>query len=39
MAKAKRGPNPIFTPEQKNHLDRMIKAALKDQLRTITRGL
>ncbi|MCK6473356.1 MAG: hypothetical protein L6R28_16555 [Planctomycetes bacterium] len=37
--KSKRGRKPIFTPEQKRVLDRMIREALREQLRSIVRGL
>lgn len=35
----KRGRKPIFTPAQLRVLDRLIKEALKDQLRAVARGL
>lgn len=37
--KGKRGRKAIFTPEQKRVLNRMIRGALKEQLRTVARGL
>lgn len=37
--KPKRGRKPIFTAEQKRVLDRMIREALREQLRSIVRGL
>lgn len=39
MAKSKRGRKPIFTPAQLNVLNRMIREALRDQLRRVVRGL
>ena len=38
-ASSKRGRKPIFTPEQKKVLDRMIREALREQLRNIVRSL
>lgn len=38
-AKSKRGRKPIFTPAQLNVLNRMIREALRDQLRRVVRGL
>lgn len=38
-AKSPRGRKPIFTPEQKRLLGRMIRGALKEQLRGVVRGL
>lgn len=38
-AKGKRGRKHIFTPEQKRVLERMIRGALKVQLRSAARGL
>ena len=38
-AKGKRGRKHIFTPEQKRVLERMIRGALKEQLRSAARGL
>lgn len=38
-ASGKRGRKPIFTPAQKRVLDRLIRLALKEQLRTAARGL
>lgn len=35
----KRGRKPIFTPAQLRVLDRLIKEALKEQLRAVARGL
>lgn len=37
--KSPRGRKPIFTEEQKRLLGRMIRDALKEQLRTVARGL
>lgn len=34
-----RGRKPIFTPAQKRVLDRLIRVALKEQLRASARGL
>ena len=36
---AKRGRKPIFTPEQKRVLNRLINHALKDQLRNFAKAL
>lgn len=36
---SKRGRKPIFTEEQKRVLDRMIREALRDQLKNIVRSL
>lgn len=38
-AKGKRGRKAIFTPEQKRVLERMIRGALKEQLRGVVRGM
>ena len=38
-AKSSRGRKPIFTPEQKRLLGRMIREALKEQLRGVVRGM
>lgn len=38
-AKGKRGRKAIFTDEQKRLLGRMIRGALKEQLRHVARGL
>lgn len=38
-AKSTRGRKPIFTPEQKRLLGRMIRTALKEQLRGVARGM
>lgn len=38
-AKGKRGRKAIFTDEQKRVLERMIRGALKEQLRSAARGL
>lgn len=38
-AKSTRGRKPIFTDEQKRLLGRMIRGALKEQLRSVVRGL
>jgi len=38
-SKGKRGRKPIFTGEQKRVLDRLIRTALKEQLRGIVKGL
>ena len=38
-AAGKRGRKHIFTPEQKRVLERMIREALKVQLRSAARGL
>lgn len=38
-AKGKRGRKAIFTDEQKRLLDRMIRGALKEQLRGVVRGM
>lgn len=38
-AKSTRGRKPIFTDEQKRLLGRMIRTALKEQLRSVVRGL
>lgn len=38
-AKGKRGRKPIFSGEQKRVLERMIRTALKEQLRGVARGL
>lgn len=38
-AKSTRGRKPIFTPEQKRLLGRMISVALKEQLRAVVRGM
>ncbi|MCK6470924.1 MAG: hypothetical protein L6R28_04180 [Planctomycetes bacterium] len=38
-AKSTRGRKPIFTDEQKRVLARMIRGALKEQLRSAARGL
>lgn len=38
-AKGKRGRKPIFSDEQKRLLGRMIRGALKEQLRSVVRGL
>ncbi|MBI3829792.1 MAG: hypothetical protein HY291_09760 [Planctomycetes bacterium] len=35
----KRGRKPIFTGEQKRVLDRLIRGALKDQLRGLVKAL
>ncbi|MCW8133010.1 MAG: hypothetical protein KIS92_21865 [Planctomycetota bacterium] len=35
----KRGRKPIFTDEQKRVLDRLIRGALKDQLRSLVKSL
>ena len=35
----KRGRKPIFTDEQKRVLDRLIRSALKDQLRNLVKSL
>jgi len=35
----KRGRKPIFTDEQKRVLDRLIRTALKDQLRSLVKSL
>lgn len=39
VAKGKRGRKPIFTPAQKSTLERMIKVALAEQLRSVVKGL
>lgn len=36
---SKRGRKPIFTDEQKRVLDRMIREALREQLRGVVRAL
>lgn len=38
-SKRKRGRKPLFTPEQKRVLERMIQEALADQFRAISRKL
>lgn len=38
-AKSTRGRKPIFKDEQKRLLGRMIRVALKEQLRSVARGL
>lgn len=38
-AKSTRGRKPIFTPAQLNVLNRMIREALKGQLRSVVRGI
>lgn len=38
-AKGKRGRKVIFTDEQKRLLGRMIRGALKEQLRSVVRGM